>query len=37
MQSKNWKQWIDEFLEGKGDFGDKLAVSSTGDLIPRRK
>lgn len=41
MQSKNWKQWIDEFLEGKGDFGARdlndLGLTPYGDDSGKRQ
>ena len=41
MQSKNWKQWIDEFLEGKGDFAARdlndLGLTPFGDDSGKRQ
>lgn len=41
MQSKNWKQWLDEFLEAKGDFGARdlndLGLTPYGDDSDRRR
>ena len=41
MQSKNWKQWIDEFLAGQGDFGARdlndLGLTPYGDDSAKRQ
>ena len=41
MQSKNWKQWIDEFLSGQGDFGARdlndLGLTPYGDDSAKRQ
>ena len=41
MQSKNWKQWIDEFLAGQGGFGARdlndLGLTPYGDDSAKRQ
>ena len=41
MQSKSWKQWFDEFLDGKGDFSARdlndLGLTPYGDDAAKRQ
>ena len=41
MQSKNWKQWIEEFLAGQEDFGARdlndLGLTPYGDDSAKRQ